>query len=478
MSITFLGGRHGRRSERIVQLVGAALVCCLAGLDPCRAEDQPAVPKEMTARELVAATRNSIVRIETIYTVMEEVEVKEGKETKRSTVEKTYTGGGTGFIVPGGFIVTNHHVVTVELEPGQTLKEFKGYRGTLAFDTREPYRPTDESGRRIPFTIKEKDDLSIDPNEFVRDMVPLELVNKDALSDLAVLRVDTDKEFHSNDLEFWRGLLTYGTGATKKDVAVERFERIAKHWRHVAEMMELYAVKFAPSDKVEVGADVIAVGFPARIAGPPTVTRGIVSGLDRELPSGIPTDLIQTDAAINPGNSGGPLFDMQGRVVGVNTFSLNHRGTPGVGFARSARTAEPFVRQLQKGSVHRVNLGFDTMLLNLEQNDLLGIAPGLLITKVAENSIAQTAGVRPLDLLVQVGSERVSRVGDLQNALGLAGDADSLHLTVWRLPDKALQNLADGEAGIQRLRLGRVFHPDGAIELASIKKFSLTAKLK
>ena len=133
---------------------------------------------------------------------------------------------------------------------------------------------------------------------------------------------------------------------------------------------------------------------------------------------------------------------------------------------------------MQKGAIHRADLGFDALLLNLEQNDLLGIAPGLLITKVAEKSIAQTAGVRPLDLLVQVGSERVSRVGDLQNALGLAGDADSLSLTVWRLPDKALQNLADGEAGIQRLRLDRVFQPYGAIELASIKKIRLIAKLK
>ena len=478
MSITFLGGRHGRRSERIVQLVGAALVCCLAGLDPCRAEDQPAVPKEMTARELVAATRNSIVRIETIYTVMEEVEVKEGKETKRSTVEKTYTGGGTGFIVPGGFIVTNHHVVTVELEPGQTLKEFKGYRGTLAFDTREPHRPTDESGRRVPFTIKEIDDFSIDPNEFVRDMVPLELVNKDALSDLAVLRVKNPLIQIVTSLPLPLGPNTIESRARAMNSQRELMRRVDGSWRHIAEMMELYAVKFAPPDKVEVGADVVAVGFPARIAGPPTVTRGIVSGLDRELPSEIPTDLIQTDAAINRGNSGGPLFDMHGRVVGVNTFSLNHLGTPGVSFARSARTAEPFVRQLQKGPIHRVNLGFDAVVLDLEQNDLLGIAPGLLITKVAEKSIAQTAGVRPLDLLVQVGSERVSRVGDLQNALGLAGDADSLSLTVWRLPDKALQNLADGEAGIQRLRLGRVFHPDGATELASIKKISLTAKLK
>ena len=477
MSITFLGSRHGRRSERIIQLVGAALVCCLAGLDACRAENQPIAPKEMTARELVAATRNSIVRIEKIYTVMEEMEVKEGKETKLSKVEKTYTGGGTGFIVPGGFIVTNHHVVTVALEPGQTLKEFKGYRGTLAFDTREPHRPTTVRGARIPFTVPTNPE-TIEPNEFVRDMVPLELVNKDELSDLAVLRV-ANPLFVAIMLSATPSPGPSTVESRAKTMASQRdlMRRVDGSWKHIAEMMELYAVRFSPPEQVEVGADVVAFGFPAHIAGPPTVTRGIVSGLNRNLPAGIPTDLIQTDAAINRGNSGGPLFDMHGRVVGVNTFSLSHLGTPGIGFARSARTAEPFVRQLQKGPIHRWDLGVDAIVLNHESNALLGIAPGLLISKVAQDSIAQAAGVRPLDLLVQVGSERVSRLGDLQNALGLAGDADALSLTIWRLPDKALKDIADGEEGVQRLRREHLFHPDGTIELASIKKVSLTAKI-
>ncbi len=240
-----------------------------------------------------------------------------------------------------------------------------------------------------------------------------------------------------------------------------------------------YALSFAPPWETQVGDEVVAIGFARSLAGPPTLTKGIVSALDRELVDQYSfTDLIQTDAAINPGNSGGPLIDMRGRVVGINTYSLNHVGTPGIGFARSTRTLIPMVQMLQQGPLRRPDLGIETHNLSPADNDVLGLAPGLLILDVKQGLPAQRAGVQPGDLLVRVGAQRVARPGDLHNALALVGEEKSLSLVVWRLPTSAIRNLAEGEAGIQRLEMTRALHPYGAIDLKSIRKLNLWAELE
>src|SRR5439155_19105479 len=85
-------------------------------------------------------------------------------------------------------------------------------------------------------------------------------------------------------------------------------------------------LRFATPNGIEVGEDVVAVGFALDLGGQPTVTKGVVSALDRtideQLDNGAPVSIsgaIQTDAAINPGNSGGPLLDADGNVIGINT---------------------------------------------------------------------------------------------------------------------------------------------------------------
>ena len=91
---------------------------------------------------------------------------------------------------------------------------------------------------------------------------------------------------------------------------------------------DLVPVELARSSALRLGDAVIAIGFPAGLLGGPTVTSGIVSGLDRTIegPNGDLTGLLQTDAAINPGNSGGPLVDRSGRLVGINTAGDPERG--------------------------------------------------------------------------------------------------------------------------------------------------------
>src|SRR6185295_625940 len=116
-------------------------------------------------------------------------------------------------------------------------------------------------------------------------------------------------------------------------------------------------VSFGDASKVRVGQPVMAVGNPFGLGG--TVTTGIVSARGRDIQSGPFDDYIQTDAAINRGNSGGPLFDMDGKVIGINTAIFSPSGgSVGLGFAIPSSLAEGVVAQLKvNGKVERGLLG-------------------------------------------------------------------------------------------------------------------------
>src|SRR6185295_11119479 len=125
---------------------------------------------------------------------------------------------------------------------------------------------------------------------------------------------------------------------TKTDLALLKIDGDGK----------LPALEFAtPAQAGRVGDWVMAVGNPFGLGG--TVTVGIISARNRDLQSGPYDDYLQVDAAINHGNSGGPLFDMDGRVQGINTaiYSPNG-GSVGIGFAISASVAAPVIAQLRE----------------------------------------------------------------------------------------------------------------------------------
>ncbi len=111
----------------------------------------------------------------------------------------------------------------------------------------------------------------------------------------------------------------------------------------------LVPVRLARSSALRLGDAVIAIGFPLGLGGP-TVTSGIVSGLDRTIDSenGTLTGLLQTDAAINPGNSGGPLVDRAGRLVGINTAGVREGNAENIGFAISIDGALPVIDRIRK----------------------------------------------------------------------------------------------------------------------------------
>jgi len=125
--------------------------------------------------------------------------------------------------------------------------------------------------------------------------------------------------------------------APERDLAVIRVQ-----------VSDLVPVRLARSSALRLGDAVIAIGFPLGLGGP-TVTSGIVSGLNRTIDgeNGMLTGLLQTDAAINPGNSGGPLVDRAGRLVGINTAGVREGNAENIGFAISIDGALPVINRIR-----------------------------------------------------------------------------------------------------------------------------------
>ena len=186
----------------------------------------------------------------------------------------------------------------------------------------------------------------------------------------------------------------------------------------------------ADPSKLRVGDWVIAIGNALGLRGSPTVTLGIVSALQRSIPSGGGNvtlfDLIQTDAAINPGNSGGPLVNLLGEVVGINTAVLrgtdNTTGTEaqGIGFAVSMETAIPVANELvDNGRVVWPWLGVGVADVNPAIAAEMGLTArsGVVINSAEPGGPAQQAGIEPDDVIVALGGQEVTNLRDLQRIL-------------------------------------------------------------
>ena len=167
-------------------------------------------------------------------------------------------------------------------------------------------------------------------------------------------------------------------------------------------------VQFADKEP-RVGEWVIAVGNPFGFGG--TVTAGIVSAKGRYIGTGPYDDFLQIDAAINRGNSGGPTFNMQGRVVGVNTAIFSPTGgSVGIGFAIPARVVQKVVRQLkERGHVVRGWLGVQIQAVDEEMAEGLGLSEphGAIIVKVTPDSPAERAGLKTGDVILEVNGRKV-----------------------------------------------------------------------
>ena len=204
-------------------------------------------------------------------------------------------------------------------------------------------------------------------------------------------------------------------------------------------------VAFGDSNSLRPGQPVIAIGSPlGEFTG--TVTSGIVSALNRDFPqngisggeSGIYTDLIQHDAPINPGNSGGPLFDLAGRVIGVNTLGIPQIGTTqvqGLFFAIPANHVARIVSELiERGRVSYPYLGINYEPISPEvaaQYDL-PVDYGAYVSEVVPGEPASQAGIRRGDIIVTVGETRIEEETTFSEALFAHDPGETVSVTVLR----------------------------------------------
>ena len=178
----------------------------------------------------------------------------------------------------------------------------------------------------------------------------------------------------------------------------------------------LPAIVLGNSDALQVGDQVLAIGNPFGVGQ--TVTGGIISALGRNQ-LGINTfeNFIQTDAAINPGNSGGALVDTSGNLLGINTAIYSRSGgSMGIGFAIPVSTAKLVLEGIVKdGQVTRGWIGVEPNELSPELAETFSVQAksGVIITGVLQSGPAAQAGIRPGDVITQVGGLQVNNVAEL-----------------------------------------------------------------
>jgi serine protease Do len=170
-------------------------------------------------------------------------------------------------------------------------------------------------------------------------------------------------------------------------------------------------VEMQGSDKNRVGDWVVAIGNPLGLGS--TVTAGIISALQRNIGAGGAYDrFIQTDTAINPGNSGGPLFNLDGKVIGINNRLISPSGANiGVGFAIPAEDAIPVVDALRKGvKFERGYLGIGIKAVEPDLADALGIPKnrGEFVMRTVPGEAADKAGLKEGDIVLQVNGQEVT----------------------------------------------------------------------
>lgn len=178
----------------------------------------------------------------------------------------------------------------------------------------------------------------------------------------------------------------------------------------------LQAAELGDSDKLRVGQRVYAIGNPFGLAGGPTITSGVISALNRTIESqrGLLENLVQTDAAINPGNSGGPLVDLEGKVVAINTAIIPF--AQGIGFAIPINSAKNCTGEIiTDGIFTRPWLGIVGLSLTEEiaRYYSLPVTRGILVTKIAEESPAEEAGIVAGDIIFRIDDAATNRIEDL-----------------------------------------------------------------
>lgn len=240
--------------------------------------------------------------------------------------------------------------------------------------------------------------------------VTAELVGTDSYTDLAVLKVDSDK------------------------------------------VKDITPATFGDSDNLKVGETAIAIGSPLGSQYANSVTSGIISSLNRQVTSQneegqtVNINAIQTDAAINPGNSGGPLVNAAGQVIGINSSKIvqteSSVSVEGIGFAIPSNDVVSVINQIEtSGSVSRPGLGVSMVdLANItseQQSQFLknlpeSVTQGVVVANVTAGTPADEAGLKQYDVITKIGDTEVDTGVELQSALYKHKIGDTVKITYYR----------------------------------------------
>ena len=204
------------------------------------------------------------------------------------------------------------------------------------------------------------------------------------------------------------------------------------------EARNLPAIRLADYNKLRQGEVVFAFGSPEGLQN--SVTMGVVSSVARQTDPDSPLVFIQTDAPINPGNSGGPLVNVDGELVGLNTFILTQSGgNEGLGFAIPSATIAFAYPQLRRyGHVHRGAIGLEVQAITpgLAAGLKLPADWGVIVSDIAPGSPAEAAGLKVQDIITNIDGRSVENLPSLASLVFMRQGGERIRLGVLRGAEK------------------------------------------
>jgi len=210
----------------------------------------------------------------------------------------------------------------------------------------------------------------------------------------------------------------------------------------------LPTVEMGTSGDLQLGQEVIAIGYALALEGGPSVTTGIVSALDRTIEASDPnceecedgsrtySSIVQTDAAINPGNSGGPLVDLQGRVIGINSAGAGAAQADNIGFAIAIDAAKPTIdHAVANPSAPRPFVGVVTQGITDQlafQFDL-SVQKGLYVVQTAKGGRAEEAGIESGDVMTSFAGMQISTTDEFATAIDRNEPGDEVEIELVKM---------------------------------------------
>lgn len=194
---------------------------------------------------------------------------------------------------------------------------------------------------------------------------------------------------------------------------------------------------FGDSDSVKVGQDVVAIGNPGGIQYSNSLTRGIISALNRTVASSN-VSYLQTDAAINPGNSGGPLCSLNGQVIGINTIKVVDTEFEGMGFAIPSVTVKSIVDDIIKQGyvTGRVRIGITGREITSTAAELYNVPTGIMIGEFSGDSPLPKAGAEKDDIITALNGTDITSFNQFYSELANYEPGDEVTLTLYRITNE------------------------------------------